>query len=177
VHIKSDCEGWRLVLLNSGNTRFQRSGEKLSGLERRILNDYQKDFPLDSSPYATIAAQNGVDETTVIQTIKKLKDSGYISRVGAVFRANTIGVSTLAAMTVLASEIDKVATIINQYDEVNHNYLRDHHFNLWFVAAACDEDRLNDVLDDIEDRTGIAVMYLPMIEDYHIDLGFEIKWT
>ena len=27
------------------------------------------------------------------------------------------------------------------------------------------------------ERTGIEVMYLPMLEDYHIDLGFDLKWT
>ena len=78
------------------------SDETLSELERRILNDYQRDFPLDSSPYATIARQVGCDEEMVLRTINKLRVSGYISRVGAVFRANTIGVSTLAAMTVPA---------------------------------------------------------------------------
>jgi DNA-binding Lrp family transcriptional regulator len=143
----------------------------------RILNDFQRGFPLDSSPYATIARQIGVDEETVLHTINKLKENGYISRVGAVFRANTIGISTLAAMQVPEDEIEKVAAIVNHYDEVNHNYRRDHQFNLWFVATACNEDRLNDVLDEIEESTGIPVMYLPMIEDYHIDLGFDIKWT
>jgi DNA-binding Lrp family transcriptional regulator len=159
------------------NTYEHDKGTKLTDLEMRILNDYQKDFPLTSSPYATIAQQAGTDEETVIRMIKKLKDNGYISRVGAVFRANTIGVSTLAAMQVPENEIETIAEIVNQYDEVNHNYRREHQFNLWFVAMACNEERLNDVLDDIEQRTGLAVMYLPMIEDYHIDLGFDIKWT
>ena len=67
--------------------------------------------------------------------------------------------------------------MISGYSEVNHNYQRDHDFNLWFVLTASDEQTLNAVLDDIEQRSGLPVMYLPMEEDFHIDLGFNLTWT
>ncbi|OAD22512.1 hypothetical protein THIOM_001681, partial [Candidatus Thiomargarita nelsonii] len=31
------------------------------------------------------------------------------------------------------------------------------------------------VLTEIEENTGIAVMSLPMLESYHIDLGFDLN--
>ena len=55
--------------------------------------------------------------------------------------------------------------LVSACAEVNHNYEREHAFNLWFVAAAPDEARLATVLADIARRTGIAVMALPMLED------------
>jgi hypothetical protein len=60
---------------------------------------------------------------------------------------------------------------------VNHNYEREHGFNLWFVLAAPDAERVAEVLDEIATRTGIPVMNLPLEEAFHIDLGFPLQWT
>ncbi len=148
----------------------------LGTLEKHLLNDFQHGFPLDSRPFAKIAEKLGTSEAVIIKTIERLQQQGYISRVGAVFRANSIGASTLAAMAVPMEKLEEVAAIVSGYSEVNHNYQREHHFNLWFVVTASDQSVLNMVLDDIERRSGIPVMYLPMLEDYHIDLGFDLQW-
>jgi len=146
----------------------------LTLLEKHLLNDFQHGFPLVPKPYQAIAEKMGVTEDAVIETLAKLKQEGFISRVGAVFRANSIGASTLAALSIPEKKIEKIAAIVNEYSEVNHNYKREHHFNLWFVLTASDEHTLNAVLDNIEQRTGYSVLYLPMIEDFHIDLGFDL---
>ena len=65
--------------------------------------------------------------------------------------------------------------MINTYPEVNHNYEREHHFNLWFVITAEDENRLDFILDDIEQKSGYPLLRLPLIDDYHIDLGFDLQ--
>jgi DNA-binding Lrp family transcriptional regulator len=95
--------------------------------------------------------------------------------VGAVLRPNTVGVSTLAAMSVPPAELERVAGIISGFPEVNHNYEREHELNLWFVATAPDAARLQQVLDDIAARSGGEVLSFPMLEDYHIDLGFDLS--
>jgi len=153
------------------------SALELTALERRLLNDFQRDFPLSATPYADMAEKLGVSEQQVIDTLQKLKEQGAISRVGAVFRPNRVGVSTLAAMAVPLDRLEEVAQLVNEYDEVNHNYEREHDFNLWFVATARDDAHLKAVLDDIESRCGLTVLFLPLVEDYHIDLGFELKWS
>lgn len=146
-------------------------------LEQHLLNDFQHDLPLSPTPFADIAEQLGVDEATVLERLDKLQKQGVISRVGAVFRPNRVGVSTLAAMAIPKAELESVADIVNAFDEVNHNYEREHNFNLWFVVTADDDAHLQSVLQDIEKRSGYAVMDLPMLEDYFIDLGFELQWT
>ena len=159
------------------NTDTKLNKRQLDSLEKHLLNDFQHGFPLVSRPFKKIAEQLGTSEDVIVDTLNELKKEGFISRVGAVFRANSIGASTLAAMTVPENELEKVADMVSSYSEVNHNYQREHHFNLWFVVTASDECVLNEVLDDIEQRSGLDVMYLPMLEDYHIDLGFDLKWT
>lgn len=149
----------------------------LGWLEKHLLNDFQHDLPLVPRPYAHIAEQLGTSEEVVIETLQRLQQQRYVSRVGAVFRANTIGASSLAAMAVPHARLEEVAALVNGYTEVNHNYEREHHFNLWFVVTAASQQRLAEVLQEIEQQTGIPVLYLPMLEDYHIDLGFELQWT
>lgn len=149
----------------------------LTHIERRLLNDWQQNFPLSSTPYADMARELGVSETEVLQTLTRLQAQGSISRIGAVLRPNTVGVSTLAAMAVPAAELEAVAALVSAYPEVNHNYEREHRLNLWFVATAPDSKRLQQVLDDIAGSSGYEVLPFPLLEDYHIDLGFDLKWT
>lgn len=148
---------------------------QLSELDRRLLNDFQQDFPLSATPYTDMARSLGVTEEEVLARLHELKQAGAISRVGAVVRPNTVGVSTLAAMAVPPAELESVAAIVSGYTEVNHNYEREHRLNLWFVATAPDFVRLTAVLDEIAGRTGYEVLSFPLVEDYHIDLGFEMR--
>lgn len=150
---------------------------QLTPLDKRLLNDFQHDFPLSAEPYADIAEQLGVSEDEVITALRKLKAEGMVSRVGAVFRPNSIGASTLAAMAVPAEQLESIAAIISDYSQVNHNYEREHDYNLWFVVTASDEDELCAVLEDMEIHTGLSILVLPLMEEYHIDLGFDLQWT
>ena len=147
---------------------------QMTDLELHLLNDYQRDFPLVPAPFGVIAGRLGVSEAQVLDTLAQLQTRGAVSRVGAVFRPHSIGASSLAAIAVPAGELEEAARLVSSYAEVNHNYEREHHYNLWFVVVAADEARVREVLAEIEQRTGCPVLHLPMIEDYHIDLGFDL---
>lgn len=149
---------------------------QLTDLERRLLDAYQRGFPLTPTPFADIAEALAVQEADVLEAIERLQKQGVISRVGAIIKPRTVGASTLAAIEVPADRLEEVATLVSEYRGVNHNYEREHQLNLWFVATAIDDAALATMLLDIENRTGLKVHRLPMIEDYHIDLGFELKW-
>jgi DNA-binding Lrp family transcriptional regulator len=148
-----------------------------STLEQHLLNDYQRDMSLSATPYADMAEQLGVSEEKILESINSLQDRGVISRVGPVFRPNRIGVSTLAAMAVPEQDVECVARIISAFPEVNHNYQRDHEYNLWFVVTASSAEHLDIVLYEIEQHTEYPLMSLPMLDDYFIDLGFKLKMS
>jgi len=147
-----------------------------SELERRLLDEFQHELPLATRPFAEMAQRLGVSEAEVIERLNALAECGAISRVGPVFRPKRLGASTLAAMAVPPEYLDEVADLVSALPEVNHNYEREHRFNLWFVITAEDAEHLEAVLDGIAEETGIPVMPLPMEEDFHIDLGFRLKW-
>ena len=150
---------------------------QFSQLEQRLLNEFQSGLPLTPNPFADIARQLGVYETTVLESFKRLQTEGVISRIGAVFRPNRVGASTLAAMAVPEDKLEAVAAIVSGFDEVNHNYEREHEFNLWFVVVAADEERLQTSLEEIEAACGYPVLDLPLENEFFIDLGFDLKWT
>lgn len=149
----------------------------LTELDKQLLNDFQRDFPLVSRPYAALAERLGVSEEDVLQALQALQEAGAIARVGPVFRPNRVGVSTLAAMAVPAERLHEVADQVSAFAAVNHNYEREHRFNLWFVVTAADDVSLQRVLQDLEQQTGFPILNLPLVQDYHIDLGFELQWN
>jgi DNA-binding Lrp family transcriptional regulator len=65
--------------------------------------------------------------------------------------------------------------LVSARPEVNHNYQREHRYNLWFVATAADQALLDRALREIERETGCAVIALPLEQEYHIDLGFDLN--
>ncbi|MGQ9668225.1 MAG: siroheme decarboxylase subunit beta [Anaerolineae bacterium] len=146
----------------------------LNDLEFRLLNDWQRGFPLVARPYAAIAERLGCDESTVLECLAGLKTRGHVSRIGAVFRPHVLGWSTLAAVACPAERMEAVARLIDSFPEVNHNYEREHDYNLWFVIAAPSRERVDAVLAEIHRATGLKPLDLPMEADYHIDLGFEL---
>lgn len=139
-----------------------------------LLNNYQHGFPLVSRPYRAIAADLGLKEPEVLERLARLCDLGAVRRIGAVFTPGAIGVGCLAAMAVPSRLLADVVCMVNAHEAVNHNYEREHSLNLWFVATAADDRTLNRVFTDIETRSGLAVMRFPLVEPYHIDLGFDL---
>ena len=146
-------------------------------LTDRLLNDYQHSFPLVSEPFGDLARQLGTDVATTLSEVRQLKANGTISRIGPVFKPNTVGVSTLAALSVPPDQLDHYAQIVNRFPQVNHNYEREHEINLWFVLTAADQAELEETIHQIEDQTGHEVLVLPLLREYHIDLGFNLYPT
>jgi len=149
----------------------------LSSLHKQLLNNFQQDLPLSTTPYQDVADSLGVTENEVLAALKELQDQQFIARIGSVIAPNLIGVSSLIAMSVPENNLQKTAEIINQYPEVNHNYERDNRFNLWFVLIAKDSESLQEVMTDMELQTGYKMLYLPLLADYFINLGFELDFN
>jgi len=146
----------------------------LQSFHKQLLNDYQQDFPLTPRPFLSIAENLGVTEELVISTFAFLKEQQFIHRIGPIIQPNNIGVSSLVAMIIPQDQLEICAELINQFSEVNHNYERDHHFNLWFVVIANEQDHLTKILSSIEEKTGFKTFKFPLLEDYFINLGFQL---
>lgn len=147
----------------------------LSPCELMLLDRWQRGFPIVARPFAEIAHELRLAERDVIAMLGALKQRGVLSRLGATMRPNTAGASVLAAMRVAPGRIDEVAEIVNAEPGVNHNYEREHAFNLWFVATGAGRAEVDCSLANIRRATGLDVLELPLVRSFHIDLGFPLK--
>jgi DNA-binding Lrp family transcriptional regulator len=143
-----------------------------SATEIGLIDDWQRDFPLIERPFAEVGRGIGLDEAGTIATFRRLCDAGIISRIGAVVRPHSVGASTLAAVRAPPERIEAIAAMISAEPLVNHNYARTHEINLWFVIAGPHEQAIANTIERIERNTGLAVLDLPLLQAYHIDLGF-----
>ena len=143
-------------------------------LQLALIDRWQRDFPLVPEPFAEMAADVCVSELTVLGHLRQLARSGVLSRVGAVLEPNRAGASTLAAIAAPPEALEEVAALVNDEPGVNHNYEREHRYNLWFVVTGADGDAVARALKRIEARTGLPALNLPLETAYHIDLGFPI---
>lgn len=148
----------------------------LTDLHKRLLNDFQRDFPLSPTPFKDIANRLGVSEQAILVALGELSQQRIVSRVGPVFAPNRVGTSTLAALAVPEEQLETVAEWINTLPAVNHNYQREHRYNLWFVLTASSPTALEQVLEHIEQHLALPVLSLPLLEEFHIDLGFPLHF-
>ena len=81
---------------------------------------------------------------------------------------------TLAAIKVPEERYDEVTGIVNSFDEVAHNYARDHVLNMWFVVATEKPEQVLSVINKIEQKTGLRVYNMPKQEEYFLGLKFEV---
>jgi DNA-binding Lrp family transcriptional regulator len=143
--------------------------------ELRLLDHFQRDLPIEPWPFAAMADRLGVTEAVLLEMLRGLVAAGVVARVGAVVAPHRAGWSTLAAMRVPPEMLELVANFVSSFPEVNHNYEREHRLNLWFVVAASARWRVDQVLREIEYRTGLAVLDLPLEEAFRLDLGFRLS--
>ena len=146
----------------------------MDATDRRIINALQGGFPIAERPFAVAAERLGLDEAELLACIRRLREDGTISRFGPMWHAEKMGGGlTLSAMSVPPDRFEHVAELVNSYPEVAHNYAREHRFNMWFVVATEQPERIKEVLAEIETRTGIAVHDMPKIEEFFVGLRFE----
>jgi DNA-binding Lrp family transcriptional regulator len=146
----------------------------ISELDRQLLNSLQRDFPLESRPFKQLAEKHGLSEQEIVDRLSELQHQGVIGRFGAVFNHHRAGASTLVALAIPEQFVEQTAQLVNQFEGINHNYLREHEFNMWFVVTGPDREAIDATLNQIEQETSLPMLDLPMEQAYHIDLGFPL---
>lgn len=146
----------------------------LEAIDRKIINALQGGFPVCERPFASAAAQLGVDESELMSRIARLKGEGVLSRFGPMYNAEAMGGAfCLCAIAVPPKRFDAVVAQVNAHAEVAHNYERDHLLNVWFVLGSDDCERIDAVIGEIEAETGLEVYAFPKEHEFFIGLKVE----
>ena len=144
--------------------------------ERRLLDRIQLDFPLVAEPYEHLAEGLGDSSPErVYEAVLRLREAGIIRRIGGSYVPARLGYATsLVAAEVAPERLEVVAARASSFPTVTHNYEREDRYNLWFVVTAPDQARLDAVLAEMEQQTGYPILNLPLVKQFHIDLGFPL---
>lgn len=141
-----------------------------------LLAAVQDGFPITPRPFQDLGMALGLKEDEVIKRLEELMKAGLVRRIGPILDLRKLGRSgILAAIAVPVEEADGVASIVSEYDEVSHNYLRPNEsgYNLWFTVSATQE-RIQEILQDIMARTGKRMLVLPTLRIFKIGVKFDI---
>ncbi|MCL2173197.1 MAG: AsnC family transcriptional regulator [Candidatus Bathyarchaeota archaeon] len=152
----------------------------LDDIDKQLLQFLQDDFPLVESPWSEIGNKLGMYEDQIVTRIEKLFAVGVIRKIGPIVNLSKIGYqsTTLVALCVPENQVDNVASIINQYSNISHNYERAHKYNVWFTLAAKSEEELTYTLNEILQKTGVNqndVLNLHTIQRFKINVNFKLK--
>ena len=146
----------------------------MDDIDRAIINYLQHGFPICDSPYKQVSEELGLSESELIKRLENFLSDGVLSRFGPMYHAEAMGGAlTLAALQVPEQQFDEIVDIVNAFPEVAHNYARNHTLNMWFVIATETPERIVDVIQAIEDNTGLPVFNLPKLKEYFVELKLE----
>lgn len=144
--------------------------------DRKILNQIQVDFPIDSRPYKILAEKIGICEDELIQRINQMKKDLLIRRIGGNFSPDRLGYySTLCAAKVPEDKIKVFTRTVNEYSGVTHNYKRDHEFNIWFTFIETSVEIIKTNLENIKKKTQVeTILNLPATRVFKISANFKV---
>lgn len=148
--------------------------DSIDDVDELLLEGYQSVFPVTPRPFGEISSDIGVTEREAVDRVRSLIEDGLVRRLGPVLNPPVIGSSALGALRASPDRINRTAEAVNQEKAVNHNYERDHRFNLWFVVTASTPERRSRVFERIGRRTGTKPLRLPMEKEYYVDLAFPV---
>jgi uroporphyrinogen-III synthase len=150
----------------------------LDGLDFKILELLQFDFPFVEDPWEFMAEKLGVDSQNLLSRIKRMIELGIIRKIGGFPNLKRIGftASTLIGVKVPQDKLEEITNIINDCNSVSHNYLREYEYNLWFTITAKDNEEIQKIIESVR-NIGISVediINLPVVKSFKTDVRFTL---
>ncbi|MGZ4959923.1 MAG: siroheme decarboxylase subunit beta [Methylomonas sp.] len=108
-------------------------------LDYRLIAAVQQGLPITARPYATIAAQLGMAEQDVIDSLARLKSQGLIKRWGVVVKHRKLGyrANAMIVMDVPDHMVAEIGRQISQHGFVNLCYQRPRQGETWPYNLYC----------------------------------------
>ncbi|WP_051459265.1 siroheme decarboxylase subunit beta [Paenibacillus zanthoxyli] len=133
---------------------------ELDALDRKLLNRLQIELPLVRHPWSTVAEELGLHQDEMLLRLKKLKEEGFIRRIGGVFNPAALGFrGCLYAMTVREELFYQTAAVVNSFSGVTHNYRRRSRLNMWFTLSSRTDEERGAILETICEAAGRPRLY------------------
>ncbi|NIA31666.1 MAG: Lrp/AsnC family transcriptional regulator [Actinobacteria bacterium] len=110
--------------------------------------------------------------------VESLMADGAIRRLGASLDSRKFGYcSTLTAISVEDSIVERASEIIEGYPEITHSYLRGDRFNIWFTIIASSNERIENIIKEIQSALSLEnskILNLPMKRLFKLNACFKV---
>jgi len=147
---------------------------RLTKLQKQLSGVLQDGLPICQRPFDDIARFMGITEQIVLRQTTRLKAAGVIRRIAALINYRTLGFSsTLVAAHIPEESLTEVTAAVNSLENVSHNYLRTHHYNLWFTLQTSSLEEADITLANLSARFGLDFHSLPVEHIFKLDVRFD----
>ncbi len=132
-------------------------------LQRRIVVALQEGLPRCHRPYLQVAAELGISEETLLDTLGRMQASGAVRRIGVVPNHYALGYShnLMVVWDVDEEQLAALGTTVGQLDFVSHCYRRPRRpgwpYNLFTMVHGRSEAEVQRQVDAISDSLGDAL--------------------
>jgi DNA-binding Lrp family transcriptional regulator len=149
---------------------------RLDDIDGKLLDLIQVGFPLSREPFCALGLRLGVSADEVVRRIERLKAGGIVRLIGPVLDARSLGYrTTLVAMRVVESQLDKAAQVISEHPGVSHGYQRDNRWNVWFTLSLPSKVDMQTELRRLNSLIGAeAILDLPALRVFKIGAYFGV---
>jgi DNA-binding Lrp family transcriptional regulator len=146
---------------NQLDNQLSNENYRLDNIDRKLISVTQSGFPIEHSPYQSIADNVGTTQDEVLQRLERLLSNGIIRRIGAVPNHYKLGL-TANGMTVWDvddNKVNELGNIVGQLDFVSHCYQRPRHlpmwrYNLFAMVHGTSKDEVYEKVNQIENLLG-----------------------
>ena len=148
----------------------------MDATNRVLLDRTQRSFPIVSRPYQALSEGLGIGEEEVRERLGLLKEQNLLRQISAIFNTGALGYrSSLVAMKVPDSELDRAVAAINRYPGVSHNYLRPGAYNMWFTIAVPPGQSLDETVGRLSrEAGGWPTLILPALRKYKLAVVLDV---
>lgn len=140
----------------------------MDDLDRRLLILLQQPIPLQRRPFESMAKTAGTDAATLLLRIHRLKETGAIRSISAIFDKKSLGYKTsLVLMRASEARLEKAGQVVAAHPGVWQAYQRSCEFNLWFAIGVPARETIEDHVRRLH-RLAYAdeTLILPVLKRY-----------
>jgi DNA-binding Lrp family transcriptional regulator len=145
--------------------------------DKRLLEELQRDLPLETCPFAALGRRCGMEEAELLDRVRKLLEEGIIRELSVILDGHRLGYrSTLVAVRVPEELIEEAAARISSHPGVSHNYQRNHEYGIWFTLSIPKHRNFEAEIEGLLAGTNEAsYLLLPAVRTYK--LGVHLRLT
>ncbi|MBW2395682.1 MAG: Lrp/AsnC family transcriptional regulator [Deltaproteobacteria bacterium] len=145
------------------------------GFRADLIRTVQAGVPLTQRPFQALAEKLGQSERMVIDELGALSSEKILREISAVLEGSALGYdSALVAGSVPEDRLQATVEAINAHPTVSHNYLRNHHYNLWFTIAVPPRMGLERTLELLAEEASVEAFHpLRRTHTFKIGVNFD----